>query len=32
VFAVLFVVGWFASDGDAPDYAADQLVATEIDA
>jgi hypothetical protein len=22
VFAVLFVVGWFASGGDAPDYAA----------
>ena len=22
VFAVLFLVGWFASGGDAPDYAA----------
>jgi hypothetical protein len=22
VFALLFVVGWFASGGDAPDYAA----------
>ncbi|HET9288091.1 MAG TPA: hypothetical protein VFO26_11075 [Gaiella sp.] len=22
VFAVLFLVGWFASGGDAPDYSA----------
>ena len=25
VFAVLFVIGWFASGGDAPDYGASGL-------
>ena len=28
VFAVLFLIGWFASGGDAPDYGAPDVLRT----